>query len=220
MIDALAALAAGAVLGAATGIPLGVVNVALVEAAVRAGRRHATGIALGGALADGTHAALAFAGLAPLLTPDLRRAMLFLSAAVVLGYAIWITRRGVHSTAQPSERYTAPRSPGFGRGVVIGLGLTLPNPAALAAWVAVAGVVVPEASVAVGIAGAVGVAIGSAAWFALLARVAGTEAMRGRVARWLPRVVAVVLVGFVALAIVREASAERVIIPRLAGGRR
>jgi L-lysine exporter family protein LysE/ArgO len=203
VIDALAALAAGAALGAATGIPLGVVNVALVEAAVRAGRRHATGIALGGALADGTHAALAFAGLAPLLSPDLRRAMLFFSAAVVLAYAIWITlRRSVQCTEEPA-RCNAPSSPGFGRGVVIGIGLTLPNPAALAAWVAVAGVVVPGASVAVGIAGAVGVAIGSAAWFALLARVAGTETMRGRVARWLPRVVAVVLVGFVALALSR-----------------
>lgn len=87
--------------------------------------------------------------------------------------------------------------------MAIGIGLTLPNPAALAAWVAVAGVVVPEASVAVAVAGAVGVAIGSAAWFALLARVAGTEAMRGKVARWLPRVVAVLLVGFVAIAIAR-----------------
>ena len=164
MIDALAALAAGAALGAATGIPLGVVNLALVEAAVRAGRRHATGIALGGALADGTIAALAFAGLAPLLPPDLRRAMLFLSAAVVLGYAAWVWKKKVYYTN------------------------------------------------------------GSAAWFALLARIAGTEAMRGRVARWLPRVVAVVLVGLVAIAVargeVREASAERVIIRRRAGGRR
>jgi threonine/homoserine/homoserine lactone efflux protein len=92
---------------------------------------------------------------------------------------------------------------GFGRGVVIGLGLTLPNPAALAAWVAVAGVVMPRASVAVGVAGAVGVAIGSAAWFALLARIAGTEALRGRVARWMPRMVALLLVGFVAIAIAR-----------------
>lgn len=98
MIDALAALAAGAALGAATGIPLGVVNVALVEAAVRAGRRHATGIALGGALADGTHAALAFAGIAPLLPPDLRRAMLALSAALVLAYALWVFRRSVSYT--------------------------------------------------------------------------------------------------------------------------
>jgi L-lysine exporter family protein LysE/ArgO len=203
VIDALAALAAGAALGAATGIPLGIVNVALVEAAVRAGRRHATGIALGGALADGTHALLAFVGLAPLLTPDLRRAMLAVSAAVVLGYALLILRRSVYDTDQRENRARPDRRPGFGRGVAIGVGLTLPNPAALAAWVAVAGVVVPEASVGVGIAGAVGVVIGSAAWFALLARVAGTEAMRGRVARWLPRVVAVVLVGFVAVAIAR-----------------
>lgn len=201
MTDALAALAAGAALGAATGIPLGVVNLALVEAAVRAGRRHATGIALGGALADGTHAALAFAGLAPLLPPDLRRAILFLSAAVVLGYAAWVWRKRVYYSNGSAEEVC--QRPGFGRGMAIGLALTLPNPAALAAWVAVAGVVVPEATVAVGIAGAVGVVIGSAAWFALLARVAGTEAMRGRVARWLPRMVAVVLVGFVAFALSR-----------------
>lgn len=201
MIDALAGLAAGAALGAATGIPLGVVNVALVEAAVRAGRRHATGIALGGALADGTHAAIAFAGLAPLLAPY-RTWLLALSAALVLAYAALILRR---APPRDPDRMPVLRTvpTGFGRGVVIGLGLTLPNPAALAAWVAVAGVVMPRASVAVGVAGAVGVAIGSAAWFALLARIAGTEALRGRVARWMPRMVALLLVGFVAIAIAR-----------------
>jgi len=217
VIDALAALAAGAALGAATGIPLGVVNLAIVEAAVRAGRRHATGIALGGALADGIHAALAFAGLAPLLTrdPTLRRALLLLSAAIVLAYSAWVLRR--RSVYYPSVYYTegsvqeransevhGTRRPGFGRGVLIGAGLTLPNPAALAAWVAVAGVVLPGAGVATAIAGAVGVAVGSGAWFALLARLAVTRALAGRVGRWLPRVVAVLLVGFVALAVARS----------------
>ena len=202
MIELLAALAAGAALGAATGLPLGIVNVALVEAAVRAGRRHATGIALGGALADGTHAAIAFAGLAPLLPASAHRLLLALSATIVLAYAALLLRRPPRRPASGQEE-PCPYRPGFGRGVVIGVGLTLPNPAALAAWVAVAAVVMPEASVAVGIAGAVGVAIGSAAWFALLARIAGTEAMRGRVARWLPRVVAIVLVGLVAIAVAR-----------------
>jgi threonine/homoserine/homoserine lactone efflux protein len=202
VLDVGFALAAGVALGAATGVPLGVLNAALIEAATRVGRRHATGIGLGGALADGVHAGLAFAGLAPLLARvDLaRRALLVASAAIVVGYAVVVWRR--RATA------TVPRSPVFStgeggtlRGVWIGLALTLPNPAPLLAWVAVAGVVLPDASVAAALAGALGVVVGSAAWFALLARIAASGALDGRAARWVPRVVAVVLVGFAAAAV-------------------
>src|SRR5690606_22150843 len=60
VLDAIAAAALGVGLGAVTGMPIGVVNVAIVDAAVRGERRFATGIGIGGALADAGHAALAF----------------------------------------------------------------------------------------------------------------------------------------------------------------
>lgn len=202
MLDVLGAAVVGLALGAATGIPLGVLNAALVEAAARVGRRHALGIGVGGALADGAHAALAFGGLAPLLTrhAGLERSLALVSAAVVLGYAIVVVRRRAPAAAAPDRGAAAARAGGaFGRGVAIGVALTLPNPAPLLAWVAVAGAL-PAATTGAAIASAAGVLVGSAAWFAALAHLASRGALDGAAARWLPRAVAALLVAFAAWA--------------------
>ncbi|MCE9578193.1 MAG: LysE family translocator [Deltaproteobacteria bacterium] len=185
----------GLFLGAATGIPLGVVNVSVVEAARRTGRRHATMIGLGGALADAIHAGLAFAGLAPLVAaqPVVMRALAIASAVIVIGYAIAVWAR----------RDAPPREPARGRGFATGLALTLPNPAPLVAWIAVATALLPGASIPVGIVGAIGVGLGSAAWFALLAAIAARARPSPMMGRWLPQVVAVALAGIAAVAIVR-----------------
>lgn len=195
-----AALGLGLILGAATGIPLGVVNVAVVEAATRGGARHAAAIGLGGALADGAHAFLAFAGLATLVTDELRAPLLLVSATTILGYAaLLLRRRGVAPAARP---------PRAGRGIAIGLALTLPNPAPLLAWVAVGAALVRSPDIAVAAAGALGVTLGSAAWFALLARLAARGRLDDRAARWLPRLVALALAAF-ALAALLQALASR-----------
>ena len=47
--------------------PIGVVNVAIVDAASRGEKRFATGIGIGGAIADAVHAALAFVGIGKLV---------------------------------------------------------------------------------------------------------------------------------------------------------
>jgi putative LysE/RhtB family amino acid efflux pump len=194
------ALAVGTALGAATGIPLGVVNIAVVEAAQRAGRRHATGIGIGGALADAVHAALAFAGIAPFIArePALMRGLTVVAALVIVVHAVrvWRSREDV-------AEVRAGATGSFGRGVATGMSLTLPNPAPLLAWVAIAAAVMPTASVAVGLAGAVGVGAGSAAWFALLAWLAARRALRGRMARLLPAIVAILLVVLAAVAVAR-----------------
>ena len=185
----------GLLLGAATGIPLGVVNVSVVEAARRAGRRHATMIGLGGAVADTIHAGLAFAGLAPLVAaqPAVMRGLAIASAVIVIGYAIAVWRR----------RDAPPREPARSRGFATGLALTLPNPAPLVAWIAVATALLPDVPVAVGLAGAIGVGIGSAAWFAALAAIAARARPSPLLGRWLPQVVAVALAGIAAVAVMR-----------------
>jgi len=200
VIDALAGFGIGVVLGAATGVPLGVVNLAVVEAATRAGVRDATAIGAGGALADGVHAALAFAGIAPLVTAHalVRRILIVVSAAIVTGYAIVIARRRARA---PDEQ--APAS-SMVRTFLLGVSLTLPNPAPLAAWIAVGDLVVPDASPMVAWSAAVGVVFGSAAWFACLARLTARRVLGGRTARWLSRVVAVLLFGMVGVALARE----------------
>jgi threonine/homoserine/homoserine lactone efflux protein len=200
-LDEVYAAGIGAVLGAATGIPLGVVNVAIVEAAARHGRRHATGIGLGGALADGIHAGLAFAGISELLVRHhgLERGLAIGSAVVVLAYAVVVWRRRVPSSHGARARATEGSA---ARGVGVGLALTLPNPFALLAWVAAAGAVLPSASRSVAVCGAVGVAVGSAVWFAVLARLASRGALDAAT-RWVPRAAAVVLAAFAAFTVVR-----------------
>jgi len=200
--EALYAGLIGTALGAATGIPLGVVNVAVLEAAARVGRRHAAGIGAGGAIADALHAAVAFAGAAPILArqPALLRILAAVSAVVIVVYAIVVWR----ARPAPATGAAAPaRRGGFARGLAVGISLTLPNPAPLLAWVAVAGAVLPDASTAAALVGAAGVGVGSAAWFALLAHLASRGVVGDGALRWLPRAAAIALIAVAAISLAR-----------------
>jgi threonine/homoserine/homoserine lactone efflux protein len=198
--ELIAAGAVGVALGALTGLPLGVVNVAIVEAAARRGVRAAAGIAVGGAIADMVHASLAAGGVGgAILARPAAAAMLHLVAgAVLLGYAIALWR------SQPRDASEREMPATFARGVLAGLGFTLPNPAALGAWIAVAAALAPP-TVAAGLVAAAGVGVGSAAWFLMLARLAarGATASRGAARRSYTRLVAIVLAALGVAAIAR-----------------
>ena len=204
MTDLVVAGVAGVGLGVLTGLPLGVVNVAIVEAAARRGVRAASGLAVGGALADLAHAGLAAGGVggAIVARPAAAAALHVIAGAVLVGYAVVLWRGRPPAGGErpaPSEART------FSRGVLAGLGLTLPNPAALGAWIAVAAALAPP-TVAAGLVGAAGVGVGSAAWFLILARLAARGATRApglAGAPRLTRIVAVVLAALGAGAIVR-----------------
>jgi threonine/homoserine/homoserine lactone efflux protein len=183
------ALVVGISLGALTGLPLGVVNVAIVEAAAQRGARAASGIAVGGALADGVHAALAFGGVggAIVARPAVKVVLHAIAGVVLVGYAVVIWRAKAHDRAARDVPV------GFGRGVLAGVGFTLPNVAALGAWMAVAAAL-PPTSVVGGLVTAAGVAAGSAAFFLALARLAARgSALPGASRRRLTHAVAVVL---------------------------
>ena len=168
MLTLLAAAGLGLLLGVLTGMPLGVVNVAIVDAAIARRRAFALGIGLGGALADAAHAALAFLGIGRVIAahPEYTRLLAALAAAIIIGYAVAAWRRGSAGTA---SRATGTADT-IGRGALTGLALTLPNPGALAAWAAVAASLWPAASVSESLVFAAGVGFGSALWFALLGR--------------------------------------------------
>ena len=91
---------------------------------------------------------------------------------------------------------------GFVRRVATGLALTLPNPAALAAWLAVA-TALGARSTAASVAMAAGVGLGSAVYFAGLARVAARSARSLRRPRWLDRGAALVIGAMGVVALVR-----------------
>ena len=85
------------------------------------------------------------------------------------------------------------------RGFASGLALTLPNPAALGAWVAIAAVLWPSATTSIAVSLALGVGIGSAAWFVFLAGLVAKISPDHRALKIVPRVA---LIAFVAGALI------------------
>jgi arginine exporter protein ArgO len=232
-LDLAAAAGLGLGLGGATSMSPAVINVSIVDAAAAGRRRFATGLGIGGAAADVIHAALAFSGVGRLMTADPRlvHGLAIAAAAVIVGYAVmtWRRRRATailgpapaapaapDAPAEPDAPRApgAPRPPtaaaatsatagGLGRGIATGFMLTLPNPAALGAWVAVAAAVwrdaeLPEVCVIAG-----GVGAGSALWFTLLARwISGVRRDHPALAI-VPRVSLIVLLVIAAIGVAR-----------------
>ena len=188
----------GVGLGVVTGMPLGVVNVAVVDAAAAGHRRFAIGVGCGGALADVVHASLAFVGIGRLVTsrPELVRGLAIAAAILIVCYAIVAWRR--RPPARASSDHSSPA-----RGFLTGFTLTLPNPGALVAWVAVASSLWPQASVAEAIGVGVGVGVGSAAWFALLATWISRVRPDHPALRYVPKLALVALVAIAAIGIIK-----------------
>lgn len=257
------ALGLGLALGIVTGLPLGVVNLAIVATAARHGARAGAAIGAGGAIADATHATVAFAGLGPVIAarPTLSAALTVASGVVLIAFA-WQLVRARSASAGREEASTASRDEGASRqagdttnerpgdtageqrdtageqrdtageqrdtadeqprdtadgsseetraiqrrGVVrrigAGLALTLPNPAALAAWIAVATALGDGRSHAASAAMAIGVGVGSAAYFVGLAHVAARTSRTFSRPRWIDRGAALVvaIIGIAAIA--------------------
>ena len=210
----LAGFGLGLGLGVVTGLPLGVVNVAVVVTAVRRGRRAATWVGLGGAVADGIHATLAFSGLAALLAtrPQASAALALVAGLILCAAAVMLVRGRTDASAERTDR-AAGRRP-----FALGLAMTLPNPAALTAWAVwrlgaaahsrpvgwVAAVLwalhpmaayLPVRDRAAAIATAIGVTIGSAGYFAALAAVAARAGVDTPPRRRAVTVIAAVVVG-------------------------
>jgi threonine/homoserine/homoserine lactone efflux protein len=204
----------GAGLGVATSMSPAVVNVSIVDAAAAGRRWFATGLGLGGAAADVVHAALAFAGVGGAALADRRlvRGLAIAAAVVILGYAAlaWRRRRAAPGDAARGDRSAPPsgedparRGRQLGRGAVTGLLLTLPNPAALGAWVAVAAAAWPDAAPSEAAVIAGGVGVGSAVWFSLLARWISRVRREHPVVTWIPRVALAGLIAIAAIGVVR-----------------
>jgi arginine exporter protein ArgO len=198
MIEIAQAAGLGLGLGVVTGMPLGVVNVAIVDAASTGRVRFATGVGIGGALADAVHAAVAAIGVGQLVlaTPGLERWLAIGAAALILVYAV-VAWRGKREQRAPSDDSS------LARGALTGCVLTLPNPGALAAWVAVAAVLWPDATIVEAFVFGTGVGIGSAIWFAALARWVGRVRADHPALAIVPRIALVALVALAGIGVAR-----------------
>jgi threonine/homoserine/homoserine lactone efflux protein len=191
MIDWLAAAGLGLLLGVLTGMSVGVISAAVAQAAIANRVRFGIGIGVGGAVADAIHASAAFAGVRH-LDATWTSALSIVAAVVILGFVAlaWRTRRMPVAVEDHSS---------FTRGLPAGLLLTLPNPAALGAWITVAALLWRQPHpIVVGIS----VGLGSAVWFAIFARFVAKRRDH-RFVRALPKIALAILVAFAVTTAVR-----------------
>jgi threonine/homoserine/homoserine lactone efflux protein len=192
-------LVIGILAGALTGVPIGPVNVAVIDAAYRHTLRRAIAVGLGGACGDGLYSGLGVLGVTPVLRtyPSVPPILYAVSGVVLLVYGFLTARSQPVAPATPSsEHIDASESVVMRRetwqGFTVGLALIILNPAAIVTWVVIMGSMIPESTHIEGIACTVGVLIGSIGWFTLVAFLTHKgKNVLGEKAAWIPRVVGI-----------------------------
>ena len=192
----------GILAGALTGVPIGPVNVAVIDASYRHTMRRAIGVGLGGAIADALYAGLGVIGVTPVLNnwawvPPVLYAV---SGIVLLVYGFLTARSQPVAPAIPEEPLTPSqielnRRRELTRGMKVGAALIILNPAAMVTWVVLIGQFLPDIQNNwEGLACAIGVFAGSFGWFALVAYLTHKgKHVLGEKAAWIPRLVGVAL---------------------------
>ena len=194
----------GVLAGALTGVPIGPVNVAVIDASYRHTLRRAIAVGLGGAVGDCLYSSLGVLGVTPVLQsyPNVLTAIYAISGLVLLVYGFLTARSRPVAPARASDA-AIPAAPAASEemwtGFRVGFALILLNPAAIVTWVVIMGSMISEAtseapSAFEGILCAVGVFIGSFGWFSLVAYLTQKgKHVLGEKAAWIPRVVGVAL---------------------------
>jgi len=188
----------GIAAGAGTGVPIGPVNVAVIDAAYRYTLRRAIAVGLGGACADGLYSALGILGVTPMIRkfPMVSPILYAISGVVLMVYGFLTARSQPVTPAQQQAPPTAAVPAEMWAGFTTGLLLILLNPAAVVTWVVITEQL-PAATPVHGIACALGVMAGSFGWFSLVAYLTQKgKHVLGDKAAWIPRVIGVALMGY------------------------
>jgi threonine/homoserine/homoserine lactone efflux protein len=186
----------GVAAGALTGVPIGPVNVAVIDAAYRHTLRRAIAVGMGGACADGLYSALGVLGVTPVLRtyPTVPPILYAVSGIVLLVYGFLTARSKPVTQAQNDAPKDVEPSREMWSGFTLGLALIVLNPAAIVTWVVIMGSIIPETTPINGIFCSLGVMAGSFGWFALVAYLTQKgKHVLGDKAAWIPRVIGVAL---------------------------
>ena len=196
----------GIAAGALTGVPIGPVNVAVIDASYRHTMRRAMGVGLGGAIADAFYAGLGIIGVTPVLAkwPSVPPILYGVSGIVLLIYGFLTARSqpvtpAVAEVVPPSDSQAILiKKRELGQGMKVGVALILLNPAAMVTWVVIIGQLLPTIDNNwEGLACAIGVFAGSFGWFSLVAYLTHKgKHVLGDKAAWIPRVVGIALMGY------------------------
>jgi threonine/homoserine/homoserine lactone efflux protein len=199
----------GVAAGALTGVPIGPVNVAVIDAAYRHTFVRAIGVGIGGACGDGLWSGLGVLGVTPIVrqAPSVPPLLYAVSGVVLLVYGFMTARRGAVPPPAPAPAPGGDDPPPsdsvvtrlarrqLWSGFHVGLALVVLNPAAIVTWVVILSNQIPSASTTEGIAFTVGVMLGSVGWFALVAFLTHRgKNVLGDKAAWIPRIVGIGLI--------------------------
>jgi threonine/homoserine/homoserine lactone efflux protein len=188
----------GAAIGAITGIPIGPVNVAVIDAAYRHTLRRGISVGLGGAIGDFFFSGAAMLWIGPhvLGRPGVKPVLFAISGVVLMVYGV-LTARSQPPAAPATAPHSIPPYHEVWNGLTVGVGLILLNPAAIVTWVVVVGAHLNNLTTWEALAAAVGVFLGSFAWFSFVAFIADKgKRLMGDRAVWITRIVGVALVAY------------------------
>ena len=199
----------GVLAGALTGVPIGPVNVAVIDAAYRHTLRRAIAVGLGGACADFIYSALGILGVTPVLRSyAVVSPILYAVSGIVLLVYGFLTARS-QPVAPSHLEAPPPLAPGdeMVLGFKTGLLLILLNPAAIVTWVVITEQIADHLSAPTTVSGllcAAGVMVGSFGWFSLVAHLTQRgKNVLGDKAAWIPRVIGVALMLYAVYLIAR-----------------
>ncbi len=189
----------GIVLGFVGGIPVGPVNAAVIDTALRKCFRRAFATGLGGAFADFLYCLICTLGLGTLFksVPSLEPIFLGVGGVVLLVFGV----KTVRTPRLEPEAYSRPRSPVQGRELMgaflQGLLLTVMNPAAVVSWVLLASTVLAGVKDWGAVYASGGVFLGTSIWFLFIAWLASKGRVKlGTNAVWVTRAVGALLVAY------------------------
>ena len=193
----------GVLAGALTGVPIGPVNVAVIDAAYRHTLRRAIATGLGGATGDCLYSALGVLGVTPVLRtyPSVLTALYAVSGIILLVYGFLTARSQPVAPAHPTDAppHEKDSAKEMWSGYTVGFALIVLNPAAVVTWVVIMGSAISEVTSETpttleGIVCAVGVFAGSLGWFSLVAYLTQKgKHVLGDKAAWIPRFVGIAL---------------------------
>src|SRR6185295_9992637 len=199
----------GVAAGALTGVPIGPVNVAVIDAAYRHTLRRAIAVGLGGACADFLYAALGILGVTPMLRSyAIISPILYAVSGIVLLVYGFLTARSQPVTPPHHDALAADAPENeLVLGFKTGLLLILLNPAAIVTWVVITEQLTDHLgspSAPTGLLCAIGVMAGSFGWFSLVAHLTQRgKNVLGDKAAWIPRVIGVALMVYAVYLIAR-----------------
>jgi L-lysine exporter family protein LysE/ArgO len=188
------ALLRGVMLGFIGGMPVGPVNAAVIDTALRKCVRRAFCIGLGGAFVDFLYSQIAALGLFSVFAryPDVQTAFLLIGGVVLVVFGVL--------TAFKPYAPIPPAPAGLQRGALMwsfltGVAITIMNPANFVSWFLLAGTLLAGLSRFECFVAGIGIFIGTSVWFSIITALAAKGRVKlGHRAAWVTRTVGAFLV--------------------------